>query len=106
MANDRYVCIDIEMSRLTSKEKSLVPGLSSETIQIGAVMLDENYNVISKFQTYVKPSFSHVTEDIEELTGIKNSQLKHADDFVTALDKYTAWVGNPKIVTFCWDQLD
>ena len=106
MANKRYVCIDIEMSKMTATEKRLIHGLTKETIQIGAVMLDENFNCISKFQTYVKPVFSHMTSDIEELTSIHQSNLDKADDFITAFDKYCSWVGDSDITTFCWDSID
>ena len=66
----RFVCIDLEMSELTKKQRTLCKGLRNEVIQIGAVMLDENYNYISQFSSFVKPSFSNITPTIENLTGI------------------------------------
>jgi len=103
---DRYVCLDIEMSELNSSERQMTCGMRNEIIQIGAVMLDENFNMISQFQTYVKPQFSSVTQTIYNLTGITNEQLENADDFITAFDKYCYWIGDNKVTTFCWSKTD
>ena len=102
----RYVCIDVEMSEFTLSEKQLVHGLNKEVIQIGAVMLDENYNLIGQFSTYVKPAYSHITPMIKELTGIEEKNIEHADDFITAFDKYAGWIGNNDVITFCWSSSD
>lgn len=102
----RFVCVDIEMSEIKGKNRRFLHGMRSEVIQIGAVMLDENYNLISKFSTLVKPVYSSVTETIENLTGITNEALENADDFITAFDKYCYWVGDENVTTFCWSASD
>lgn len=103
---NRYVCLDIEMSELNSCERQMTCGMRNEIIQIGAVMLDENFNMISQFQTYVKPKFSSITPTIYNLTGITDEKLEHADDFITAFDKYCYWLGDNKVTTFCWSKTD
>lgn len=102
----RFVCLDLEMSELTVEQKQMICGLRNEIIQIGAVMLDENYNMISEFNTYVKPCYSSVTQSIKELTGITNERLENADDFITAFDKYIYWLGDNELTTFCWSTSD
>lgn len=103
----RFVCIDLEMSQLTLEQMHMVgSGLRSEVIQIGAIMLDENYNMISCFNSYVKPRYSSVTHSIYKLTGITNAMLENADDFISALDKYNYWLGDNEITTFCWSKSD
>lgn len=102
----RYICIDLEMTEFTARQRSLVPGANGEVIQFGAVMLDENYNLISKFNSYVKPSYSSVTPVIQELTGITNASLQAADDFITVFDKFSYWRGEGDITTFCWSKAD
>ena len=47
----RYVCLDLEMSEVTSKQRRYIGGLRNEIIQIGAVMLDEKYKIIGKLAT-------------------------------------------------------
>lgn len=102
----RYVCIDLEMTELQTGQRSCVPGANGEVIQFGAVMLDENYNMISKFSSYVKPVYSSVTPAIQELTGITNKNLEGADDFITVFDKFSYWRGEGDITTFCWSRAD
>ena len=103
----RFVCIDVEMSELTSDQKRMIGGsLRNEVIQIGAVMLDENYNMISEFSSYVKPRYSIVTPFIQNLTGITNATLENTDDFITVLDKYNYWLGDNDVTSFCWSTSD
>lgn len=102
----KYVCIDLEMTEFQSRRRSCIPGANGEVIQFGAVMLDENFNMISKFSSYVKPVYSSVTPAIHELTGITNKNLEDADDFITVFDKFTFWCGEGDIITFCWSRAD
>lgn len=98
----RYVCIDLEMTEFSPSQRGLVPGANGEVIQFGAVMLDENYNMLSEFNSYVKPVYSSVNGTINKLTGISNKNLKKADDFITVFDKFCYWRGEGDITTFCW----
>jgi len=102
----KYICIDLEMTEFLSGQRSCVPGANGEIIQFGAVMLDENYNMISKFSSYVKPVYSSVTPAIHDLTGITNKNLEGADDFLTVFDKFSYWRGEGDITTFCWSKAD
>jgi inhibitor of KinA sporulation pathway (predicted exonuclease) len=102
----RYVCIDLEMTEFYPGQRRCLPGVSGEVIQFGAVMLDESYNMISKFSSYVKPVYSSVTPVIKELTGISNAVLEKADDFITVFDKFCYWRGDGDITSFCWSSVD
>ena len=105
-AGKRYVCIDLEMTEFSAGQRGRVPGANGEVIQFGAVMLDENYNMIGKFSSYVKPDYSSVTAAIEKLTGITNRALENADGFMTVFDKFCYWRGDGDITTFCWSKAD
>ena len=102
----RYVCIDLEMTEFSASQRAFVPGANGEVIQFGAVMLDENYNMLSEFSSYVKPVYSSVTPFINQLTGITNQNLEKADDFLTVFDKFCYWRGEGDITTFCWSKTD
>lgn len=102
----RYVCIDLEMSQLAGKNRRLLQGLKGEIVQIGAVVLDEDFNLLGKFSSFVRPSCSHITPVIQELTGIRQDMVENADDLVTAFDKYLCWVGDHEVTTFCWSEMD
>lgn len=102
----KFVCVDLEMCKLNASERRLVPSLRYEIIQLGAVLLDENYNLISEFSSYVKPHFSFVNSEIKNLTGISNATLKNAPDFAYVIDKYNDWIGDSEITSFCWSKTD
>ncbi len=102
----RYVCLDVEMSELTAAQKNLVSGLRNEVIQIGAVMLDESYNLISRFSSYVKPRYSSITPSINRLTGITEENISTAGDLITVFDQYCCWLGDDDVTTFCWSRTD
>ena len=102
----RYVCIDLEMSEFTPSQRACVPGANGEVIQFGAVMLDDNFNLLSEFSSYVKPVYSSVTTIINQITGITNQNLENADDFITVFDKFSFWRGEGDITTFCWSNAD
>ena len=102
----RYVCIDLEMTEFTASQRNCDPGANGEVIQFGAVLLDENYNLLSEFSSYVKPAYSSVTPWINQLTGISNQKLEKADDFITVFDKFCYWRGEGDITTFCWSKSD
>ena len=94
------------MTEFTASQRSCVPGTNGEVIQFGAVLLDENYNMLSEFSSYVKPVYSSVTPVINQLTGISNKSLEKADDFLTVFDKFCYWRGEGDITTFCWSKSD
>ena len=77
----RYVCIDLEMTEFTASQRSCVPGANGEVIQFGVILLDENYNMLSEFSSYVKPVYSSVTPVINQLTGISNKSLERRMTF-------------------------
>ena len=51
---------------------------ATETIQIGAVLLDDSFKRIGTLCQYVHPEHGVIDYFIENLTGIKNSQVKNA----------------------------
>ena len=63
-----------------------------EVIEIGAVLLDENYQEIGSFVTLVKPRFnSRIERRYEKLTGIKTEMVESAPFFEDALDMFFGW---------------
>ena len=82
----KHVVIDLEMNPMSGKKKYVDKALArinesntdpiratelfgicnNETIEIGAVMLDDDLQEVSSFRTYVKPEFSEgIKENIQ-----------------------------------------
>lgn len=63
-----------------------------ETIEIGAVLVDEQFRVLDQFQTFVKP-FVHplLGEFCKSLTSIRQDQVDNAPSFAEAFPRFLAW---------------
>ncbi len=88
----KYVVVDLEMCKVPKKKRTREFHWATETIQIGAVLLDENFEIVDKFDTYVAPRFGFLTPDIRRLTGITEENLQDAPDISEALDRFCRWV--------------
>lgn len=87
----KHVVIDLEMN-IISKNSKARKICANETIEIGAVMLDDNLQEISSFRTYVKPEFnSGIVPKIRKLTGITDEMVVNAPSFNEALRAFTSW---------------
>ena len=73
--NMNYLIIDIETTGLSAKQHSIV--------EIGALLTDENYNIIDIFETYVYAPY--VPPFITNFNGIKASHLVNAPKIDQAL---------------------
>lgn len=88
----KYIFIDFEMNSIAKSNKEIRKKCRCEIIEIGAVMLNESYNEVSAFKTYVKPQYNDtISRNIEELTGIDMNMLLGAPSFNEAIDKFTNW---------------
>ena len=80
-----------------------------ETIEIGAVMLDDNLQELSAFRTYVKPEYNDCIErKIKRITGITEEMVQNAPKFNEALRMFTNWcLGTGDEVTiYAWSDTE
>lgn len=60
-----------------------------EIIEIGAVLLNENFETVGLFQSFVKPIYNPVLTDFcKNLTGIKQEEVDGADKFSDVIVKF------------------
>ena len=87
----KYVVLDLEMCRVPgAKQKEY--RYANETIEIGAVLLDESLEVQETFSTFVSPEYGKIDKYIYKLTGISNEQIDGAPKFKEALESFMDWV--------------
>lgn len=86
-----YVVVDLEMCKVPQAMRSRYPW-GQETIQIGAVLLNEQLEITGQFDTFVYPQFGSIDAEIKKLTGIEKKDVKNAPDMKTALEQFVAWV--------------
>jgi ERI1 exoribonuclease 2 len=87
----KHVVVDLEMNKVNRKlEKTGC--CKMETIEIGAIMLDEDLKEISSFMTFVKPEFNDsINGKIRALTGITYEMVANAPEFNEALRSFANW---------------
>lgn len=91
----RYIVIDLEMNAIQKSyrdERRICP---TEVIEIGAVMLNESYEEINNFKTFVKPQYNvGIEKKYEELTGITTVMVSAAPRFERAFSDFVDWCFN------------
>ena len=104
----KYVVVDLEMNK-TSRKSEIRRILRMETIEIGAVILDENLQEIASCRTYVNPEYSDgIQKNISDLTGITNAMVANAPGFHEALRMFTTWClgTGDEVKIYAWSESD
>ena len=84
----KHIVVDLEMNKIGKEYRNL--GCTMETIEIGAIMLDENFQEISSFRTYVKPEYNtRITSIVRDLTGITYDMVINAPKFDEAIKMFS-----------------
>ena len=102
----KYAVIDLEMCMVPKGFRKYGYKYRQETIQIGAVLLDENYEVIDEFNTYVKPEYGWIDDFIEKLTGISQHNVADAPSFEEALEAFLDWLPADDVRCVSWSDSD
>ena len=104
-----YVVIDLEMNHINKRYKEERKLCGMETIEIGAVCMNEEFEEMGAFSTYVKPRFNdNITGEIRKLTGIKMDMLDSAPSFAEAIKMFFAWCDrmDDDIEIYQWSEND
>ncbi|MCM1233073.1 MAG: exonuclease domain-containing protein [Ruminococcus flavefaciens] len=101
----QYAIVDLEMCRVPYEMRKSNYHWKNETIQIGAVLLNESLEIEDEFSTYVCPQFGFIDAYINNLTGISKSNVNKAPNMEEALRKFINWLpSDVKVVS--WSRND
>lgn len=105
---DYHIVLDFEMNPVSKDNVQAFHLLKNEIIEIGAVKLDSNLEIVDRFNCLVKPELNYqVTPYITRLTGIKSSSTMEAETLESALHKLSAWIGDSgNIRIYSWSDND
>lgn len=87
-----YAVVDLEMCNVPSNFRNNKYHFSMETIQIGAVLLNESLEIVDQFVTYVSPEFGFISSFIRRLTGISKHDVSGAPNMEEALQRFANWL--------------
>lgn len=88
----KYAVVDLEMCKVPYGARKGKYRWASETIQIGAVLVNEELEIVDEFVTYVSPEYGFIDTYINNLTGISRADVAKAPDMKTALQKFVSWL--------------
>jgi len=84
-----YIVFDLEA---TCDDKTKI---KNEVIEIGAVKLNENLEIIEEFQSFINPKLNKTLTDFcKQLTSIKQDDVDYADTFEIVIEKFKTFIGN------------
>lgn len=102
----KYVVIDLEMCKVPRSLRTKDFKWCQETIQIGAVLLDEKYEIVDKFNTFVRPVYGRLDSVIRRLTGIEYTNLMNALKFDEAMALFLDWLPEDEFRCVSWSDSD
>lgn len=101
-----YIVFDLEWNQGNTGKEGEVKGIPFEIIEIGAVKLNENFQMTGEFSCLVKPQLYHEMNHItKDLIHIKMEELENEKYFPEVAEDFLEWCGEAYI--FCtWGPMD
>ena len=88
----KYVVVDLEMCKVPYRARTNRFRFGRETIQIGAVLLNDSSEIVDEFVTYVAPQYGFIDTYINNLTGICRGDVAKAPGMKEALQSFVEWL--------------
>ncbi len=90
-----YIVFDLEWNQCPSGKDNEVTGVPFEVIEIGAVKLDERWQVVDTFRRYIKPQlYDRINTYTSEVINITMELLNEQGmSFVKACSEFLGWCG-------------
>ena len=105
----KYIIVDLEMNPIANEYKEEKKICRMEIIEIGAVIMDENFLVLGEFKPLVKPQYNEVINTRHDnLTGISTQMVSGAPAFVPAYEMFGNWCESygDEYEVYAWSEND
>lgn len=100
----KKLIVDFEMCQSVKLDDGT---LIREIIEIGAVLLDENNDIVEEYSRYIKPIYGKLTPFIARLTGINQENLDKGISMEEVINDLNKMTNNFKDCTFStWSPSD
>ena len=101
-----YIIFDLEWNQGVTHGEKRDKKLPLEIVEIGAVKLNEDREMISEFSELIKPQIYHEMHNItRKIIHIQMEELEKGKPFVEVMEAFLDWCGDDSI--FCtWGSLD
>lgn len=101
-----YIVLDLEWNQSNQASEAAEGSLLFEIIEIGAIKLNEEKNMIGEFNELIKPQVYHEMHHItSKLIHLQMQELQKGRSFKKVMEEFLEWCGEE--YTFCtWGPLD
>lgn len=99
------IVLDLEFCKVDDEHTEMQKLSYFEVIQFGAVKLDENNEIIGRYESFVKPRYSHIDEKVSNLTHITDEKVSNAPDYLDIINGFLDWAGDTSVV-LSWSNED
>lgn len=99
-----YIIMDLEWNNSYNKK---LKSFFNEIIEIGAVMVDEELEVIDTFSVLIKSQLSNkLSGRVKSLTHISNEDMYGGISFNKAISDFSKWIGTKDCLFMSWGNGD
>lgn len=89
-----YIVLDLEWNQCPTGKEDELPGFPFEIIEIGAVKLDEDRNVIDEYSRTIRPQvYRRLHYKTKELLHMNMKELAQSKPFTAVAADFFAWCG-------------
>ena len=102
-----YVVMDLEWNQSNTRYRAKRNGirLSGEIVEIGAVRVDGNMEILDQYCEFVKPEcYQKMNGNVKELTDITNEMIQQGRPFREVMTEFLDWCGGDAFLT--WSEND
>lgn len=105
-----YIVFDLEFNQGFDKENNKTFSNEQcpfEIIQIGAIKLDANFNIIDKFSSFVKPNiYKTIHPFVGKMTHITLDKVKDAPSFSNVYKEFRKFISSKSSIMCVWGSGD
>lgn len=100
----RYIIMDLEWNNTYGRR---INGFINEVIEIGAVKLDDQFQILDTFSCFIKSQIGKkLRGSVKRLTNITNEDINSGTQFTQAFAEFRRWLGSEKNVVLTWGDGD
>ncbi len=102
-----YIVMDLEWNQSSTRYRAERNGirLSGEIVEIGAVRVNENMEILEQYCRFVKPEcYQKMNRTVTELTDITNEMIAEGGPFREVIADFLQWCGEDPFLT--WSEND
>ena len=100
----QYIVIDLEWNGSYSKKAH---GYFNEIIEVGAVKVNENMQILDEFRAAIKPVVSKkLSSIVTDLTNITAEELEDGTTFAGMMRQLSRWIGSEPSTVLTWSTTD